>query len=346
MVQHILPVAGSVPESADELYQLAVQPVYIGFQDGTLALLLDLVFHLTPRLIHHFLDAGGMDPTVADELLQSDPGNLPAHMVKAGQGDSLRGIINDEIYSGEGFQRPDVPALPSDDASLHFVIGQCHHGNRRFGHLLRRTFCNGKGNVVPCLLVALVLDLLFVAGDLQRLFVHQVILQHIEHVFLCLFPGQLGNALQHIHFTFLEGLRLLEPILRRPDLVLELFFLPLQVVVLPVEIFFLLLDATLLPGDLSPAILDLPLRLRADHAFRLTPAVCDACLKKMNPEIAAPTISAATPVSTVIMVSSTLYRPPSFSLILTITSLRRTMSPYFYSFVYTAPVRTKRTSVL
>ena len=316
MVQHVLPIAGSVPESADELHQLAVEPVYVGFQDGTLALLLDLVFHLTPCLVYHFLNAGGVNPAVADELLQGDPGNLPAHMVKAGQGNGLRGIVDDEIHAGKGFQSPDVPALPADNSALHFVIGQRHNGNGSLGNLLRCAFCNGKGNIVPCLFVAFVLDLLLVAGNLQRLLVNQVILQHIEHIFLCLLPGQLGDTLQHIHFAFLEGFGLLEPLLRSPDLALELFFLPLQVVVLPVEIFFLLLDAALLPGNLSPAVLDLTLRLgaklvdlvlgfhqcrlfpavrilacvlqdalrfllrRADQGFRLTPAVCNALLEE------------------------------------------------------------------
>ena len=191
MCQNILPVAGAVVQPAQQLDQFVIQTVDIGFQHSTFALLTDAVFHLTLCFLHHFLDLGRMNPAVVDEFFQCDPGNLTAHMVETGQGDCLRRIVDDDIDTGQRFQRTDVPSLSADDASLHLVVGQRYHRNRRLRNLIGSALGNGQRDVAAGLVLALVLELLLIAGQPQRLFVRQLILQTLQDVFLCLLPCQL-----------------------------------------------------------------------------------------------------------------------------------------------------------
>ena len=128
VVEHVLAVAGAVVLAAQQLDQLRVQAVDVGLKHGALALGLDGGVHLPLGLFHHLLDAGGVDAAVLDELFQGQPGDLPAHRVKAGDGDGLRGVVDDQIHAGHGLQGADVAALPADDAALHLVVGQGHHG--------------------------------------------------------------------------------------------------------------------------------------------------------------------------------------------------------------------------
>ena len=53
--------------------------------------------HLPLGLLHHFLNAGGVDAPVLNELLQGNPGNFPADRVEAGDGDGLRRVVDNQI---------------------------------------------------------------------------------------------------------------------------------------------------------------------------------------------------------------------------------------------------------
>ena len=69
-------------------------------------------------LFHRFLNAGGVDAAVADQAFQGHAGHLAAGLVEGGQGNGLRGIVDDQVHTGGGFQRTDVAALTADDAAL------------------------------------------------------------------------------------------------------------------------------------------------------------------------------------------------------------------------------------
>ena len=90
-----------------------------------------------------------MDAAVLDQLLQRQSGDLPADGVKAGDGDGLGGVVDDQIDAGNRLQGPDVPALAADDAALHLVIGQGHHGNGGLRRVIGSAALNGDGNDLP-----------------------------------------------------------------------------------------------------------------------------------------------------------------------------------------------------
>jgi len=62
-----------------------------------------------------------MNTPVLNKTLKSKSCNLSAYRIKAGNGDCLRCVVDDQIYAGERFDGSDVAALSADDASFDFV---------------------------------------------------------------------------------------------------------------------------------------------------------------------------------------------------------------------------------
>ena len=68
------------------------------------ALLFDDGFHLFLSLFPPFpSNSGRVDSSVDDELLQSDPGDLSSHRIKAGDDDGFRRVIDDQVDSRQSF---------------------------------------------------------------------------------------------------------------------------------------------------------------------------------------------------------------------------------------------------
>ena len=254
VVQYVLTIAGAVAHTAQELDQLGVQAVDVGLKDGALAFRLDGGVHLTLGLLHHLLNAGGVDAAVQNELLQSQPGDLPAHGVKAGDRNGLGGVVDDQVHAGQGLQRADVAALAADDAALHLVVGQGHHADRGLGHMVGSAALNGKGDDLPGLGVGLVLEAGLDLLDLHGRLVGHVSLQLIQQVGLGLLGGKAGDTLQGVHLLLLDALSLGLGGLQLGKTVGKVLFLLLHVLRLAVQVLFLLLQAALLLLQVGAAL--------------------------------------------------------------------------------------------
>ena len=90
VVEHVLAVAGAVLQPAQELDELRRQARDAGLVGGRLAGLADDQVDLGAGLGDDLLDPAGMDPAVADELREREPGDLAADRVEARQDDRLR----------------------------------------------------------------------------------------------------------------------------------------------------------------------------------------------------------------------------------------------------------------
>ena len=232
-----------------------MQAVDIGLEHGALALGLDGGVHLPLGLLHHLLDAGGVDAAVQNELLQSQPGNLPADRVKAGDGDGLGRVVDDEIHAGQRFQGPDVPALAADNPALHFVVGQRHHADGGLGHMVGGAALDGQRDDLPGLGVRLVLQAGLDLLDLHGRLVGDVLLQLLQEVVLGLLGGEAGDPLQHLQLALLHLLGLGLGGLQLVQAVCQLLFLLLNILGLAVQVLFLLLEAALLLLKITPALL-------------------------------------------------------------------------------------------
>ena len=145
VLQHVLAVAGAVAQAAQHLH--AAPGAGRGRRSQSTARSPSaLMVASTSRLglLHHLLDVGGMDAAVGDELLQSQPGDLPADGLEAGDGDGLRRVVDDQVHAGQGLQGADVAALAADDAALHLVIGQGNHTDGDLGHMVGGAALDGR----------------------------------------------------------------------------------------------------------------------------------------------------------------------------------------------------------
>ena len=257
VVQNVLAVGRAVFLAAQELDQLGVQIVHARFERGAFALDLDGVVDLAAGLFDHVLNAGRMDAAVGDELFKRKPRDLAADGIERGDGDGLRGIVDDEVNAGDGFERADVAALAADDAALHFIVGQRDDGDGRFGGMVCRAALDGGGDDLAGGLVGLFLHLRFDFLDLHRSFVAHVVFDVLEDIGLGFVLRQAGDLFQNLHLAALERIDLFLLLVDGRDLLGQLVLFLLVKIDLLVKGFFLLLQTALLLGDFRAALLDL-----------------------------------------------------------------------------------------
>ena len=141
------------------------------------------------ELLDHLLNSRGMDPSVADKLLERDARDLAANGVKAGNCNNIRRVINDEIDTGEGLDGSDVSALSTDDSTLHILIGELNCRNGNFADVVSSTTLDGKRKDVLSLFVCFFFKLFVKVRDFKRFFVGQCCLYAREklvfRLFLC-----------------------------------------------------------------------------------------------------------------------------------------------------------------
>jgi hypothetical protein len=78
-----------------------------------------------------------VDPAIRYKALKAQPGYFAAKGVETGKNDGLRGIVNDQVYAGGGFNGADVPAFPPDDLSFDLVGFEVEYSNSVFNSLFR-----------------------------------------------------------------------------------------------------------------------------------------------------------------------------------------------------------------
>ena len=131
VVEHVLAVAGSVLQAAEQLDELGVQARHAGVVGRLLARLAHDDLDLGAALGDRLLDPAGMDAAVADQLGQRHARHLAAHGVEAGEDDRLRRVVDDQVDPGGLLEGADVAPFAADDATLHLLVGQVHDRDRR-----------------------------------------------------------------------------------------------------------------------------------------------------------------------------------------------------------------------
>ena len=254
MVQHVLAIAGAVAHAAQQLDQFRMNGMQVGFEHGLFAGFANLLIHFPLGLFHHFLDAGGMDAAVHNELFQGDAGDFPPHRIEGGDDHRFGSVVDDEIHPRGGFQGADVAAFAADDAALHVVVGQGHHGDRGFRHVIGGAFLNGQGHDVPGLFLGLILGLSLDFPNHHGRVVIRVLLHPVHQNGLGLFGGKSGDAFQFGVLLVVQLLSLGLQLLGGGVFFVQRFLACFQVVKFLVQGFFALVDPALLPRNLRAAV--------------------------------------------------------------------------------------------
>ncbi len=156
----------------------------------------------------------GMDPAVAEELLQGHAGDLAADAVEAGQDHGVRGVVDDEVDAGEVLERADVAALAADDAALHVVGGELDDGDRRLGGVAGGEPLHDDGEDVADAAVGVALGLLLDLAHEPRRVVADLVLELLEQELLGLRGGQPGDALELARVAVAGGGGLLDALVQ------------------------------------------------------------------------------------------------------------------------------------
>ena len=120
--QGVLAKAGAVLQPADQLDQVRVQTMDAQLHHGALALALHLQLQFVAALSTvSSMRAGWMRPS-PDQAFQRHAGHLAAGLVEGGQGDGLRGIVDDQstpvAVSSARMLRPSRPMMRPFISSL------------------------------------------------------------------------------------------------------------------------------------------------------------------------------------------------------------------------------------
>src|SRR5258705_2900302 len=96
---------------------------------GLLTGLDDPRFDFLSRLVDDFLDAARVDAAIGDELLERQSRDLATDRIEARHHHRVRRVVDDHIDSCRQLEGANVPAFATDDASLHFIVGEryCRH---------------------------------------------------------------------------------------------------------------------------------------------------------------------------------------------------------------------------
>ncbi len=135
-------------------------------------------------------------PTVGQQLLERQAGDLPADAVKAREHDRPRGVVDDEVDAGEVLQRADVAALAADDPALHVIGGQLHDRHRRLGGVGGRQSLHADREDVAHAALGLALGLLLDLADAAGRVVLGLLLDLLQQHLLGLGARHPGQALE------------------------------------------------------------------------------------------------------------------------------------------------------
>ena len=204
-----------------------------------------------------------MDAAVGNELLQRQTRHLAADGVKAGDGDRLGRVVDDEVAARERLDGADVAALAADDAALHLVVRQRHDRYGHFAGVVGGASLDRRGDDLAGHAVGFVLVLRFDFLELGGLLVRDLGFERLDQVGLGFFDGVTGDFFQHLLLGFADGADLILLRFHIGELGVEGVGLAVERIVLAVERFLLLLEAALLLLQVGAAGLLLALILGA-----------------------------------------------------------------------------------
>ena len=142
VLQQVLTVGRTIFHLSDDANQFGVQAVDTEVDGRALTRLDNFVVELFFDLRHDFLDAGRVDATVADELVERQTADFAANRVERRDNDGLGRIIDDEFHTAGGLQSANVATFTTDDATFDVVVVEVEHRHAVLDGRFRRHALN------------------------------------------------------------------------------------------------------------------------------------------------------------------------------------------------------------
>ena len=147
-----------------------------------------------------------MNTPISNQFFQCNPGYFTTNRIKTRQDDSFRRIVDDQIYTGQCFNGPDITAFTPDDTAFHFIIGQCHYRNSRFRHVVSSAALNSRRNDFTGFSFRFFFGFFFQALDEHSRFVLHFCLYVVQQEFFGIIIGKTGNTFQFFHLLAVQQL--------------------------------------------------------------------------------------------------------------------------------------------
>ena len=210
MGQHVFAVAVPVLETTEQTDQLGVKSADSDFESGLFAGAPDSFVDVSDGAVDALLDAGGLDPSVFDELGKCQFRDFPANRVETGQGDNAGGVINDDVNAGSGFQSPDITSFAADETAFHLIIGQGNNRCGAFRHDVGSEPVYGEGEDATGVFIrpGLVVLLQLVVAASQ--FVRSLLFATFEHDFTRLLGTQGCDAFEFLRMLVFQRIGFLQ----------------------------------------------------------------------------------------------------------------------------------------
>ena len=123
MLQNVLAKRSAVAKSTQGLDDLGMQVVDTGIEGGLLAGLAHTLLNQVGGLVIHLLDAGRVNTTVGNEVLERHAGGLTTDRIEAREYNGLGSVVNHEVDAGHLLKGADVATLATDDTTLRSSEG-------------------------------------------------------------------------------------------------------------------------------------------------------------------------------------------------------------------------------
>ena len=109
---------------------------------------------------------------------------------------SFRGVVDNQVHAGGGFQSPDVAALAADDATLHVFAGQGYGGHCLLAHIIPGIALDGAGDDFLGLAIGRFFGFGFDNAHHTRRLMAGARFNFLEQAIFGLLGGQPGHFLQ------------------------------------------------------------------------------------------------------------------------------------------------------
>ena len=196
MLEDILAKRSSIAQSTERLDEFGVQIVNTGIERCLFTGLAHTLLNKIGSLVVHLLDAGGMDTTICNQILEGYASSLATNRIEARENNGLRSIVNDKIDARDLLKRTNVTAFATDNPTFEIIGRNVHRSNGGLCRVIGSATLDGKRNDLLSGLVALCTNLLLGFADNGCSLMGNLAANLIEKLAMSVIARQLGNALE------------------------------------------------------------------------------------------------------------------------------------------------------
>ena len=176
--------------------------MYADSESSLFACFLNFLLNFFLCFFNHFFDTGRMNTTIVNQFFQSNAGNFTTNRIKAGNNNSFRSIVDNQVDTGQSFQSADVTTFTTDNTAFHFIIGQTYNRNSSFCNMVSGTTLDSQRNNLASFLISLILCLLLQILNQHCGLMFNLVLQRLQKLLFSFVTGQAGQTLQLCQLLF------------------------------------------------------------------------------------------------------------------------------------------------